>query len=158
MKSNLRTVTVAAALAVLMTLSGAGLGMADKTADVKALVEEGVIMAVVEGLDAALKAIGDPQGPFIKGDLYLFAGPLDRVTLSAHPYRPDLVGEDLSALRDDHGKFLVFQFLKIALENGAGWNEYWWPKPGAEEPSLKKSYVMKVPGKSMWIAGGFYLE
>ncbi len=129
MKSKLRTVTVAAALAVVMTLSGAGLAMADKTADVKALVEEGVIMAVVEGMDAALKAIGDPQGPFIKGDLYLFAGPLDRVTLSAHPYDPDLVGEDLSALRDDHGKFLVFQFLKNALENAAGWNEYWWPKP-----------------------------
>ncbi len=158
MKSNVRTVTVAAVLTAVMTLSGAGLATADKTADVKALVEEGVIMAVVEGMDAALKAIGDPQGPFINGDLYLFAGPLDRVTLSAHPYRPDLVGEDLSTFRDNHGNFLFFQFLKIALEDGAGWNEYWWPKPEAEESSLKKSYVMKVPGKSMWIAGGFYLE
>ncbi len=158
MKSKLRTVTVAAALAVVMTLSGAGLAMADKTAEVKALVEEGVIMAVVEGMDAALKAIGDPQGPFIKGDLYLFAGSLDRVTLSAHPYKPDLVGKDLSTFRDDHGNFLFFQFLKIALEDGAGWTEYWWPKPGAEELSLKKTYVMKVPGKSMYVGGGFYLE
>ena len=147
MKSNLRTVTVAAALA-----------MADEAAEVKALVEEGVIMAVVEGMDAALKAIGDPKGPFIKGDLYLFAGPLDRITASAHPYKLDLVGKDLSAFRDNHGNFLFFRILKIALENGAGWSEYWWPKPGAKESSLKKSYVMKVPGKSMYIGSGFYLE
>ncbi len=154
---SLRTVTVAAAL-VVMTLLGTGLAMADETAEVKALVEKGVIMAVVEGMDAALEAIGDPEGPFIKGDFYLFAGPLDRVTLSAHPYKPDLVGEDLSAFRDDHGNFFFFQFLKIALEAGAGWTEYWWPKPGAEELSLKKTYVMKVPGKSMYVGGGLYLE
>ena len=146
-QNNLGTVTLATALVV-----------ADKTAEVKALVEEGVIMAVVEGVDAALKAIGDPKGPFIRGDLYLFAGPLDRVTASAHPYKPDLVGKDLSAFKDSHGNFFAFQFLKIALEDGAGWSEHWWPKPGAEEPSLKKSYVVKVPGKSMYVGGGFYLE
>ena len=158
MKSNLRTVAVAVTLAVVMMLLGTNLVMADKAAEVKDLVEKGVIMAVVEGMDAALKEIGDPKGSFIKGDLYLFAGPLDRVTLSAHPYALHLVGENLGAFRDNHGNFFLFQFLKIALEDGAGWSKYWWPKPGAEEFSLKKAYVMKVPGKSMYIGGGFYLE
>ncbi len=147
MKSNLGTVTVAAMLAG-----------AKEAAEVKDLVEKGVIMAVVEGIDATLKAIGDPKGPFIKGDLYLFAGPLDRVTSSAHPYKPDLVGKDMSASRDNHGNFLFFQILKIVLENGSGWSEYWWPKRGAKEPSLKKRYVMKVPGESMYIGCGFYPE
>jgi len=158
MKSNLRTVTVAATLAVVMMLLGAGMAISDEAAEVKTLVEKGVIMAVVEGMDTALKEIGDPKGSFIKGDLYLFAGPLYRVTLSAHPYALHLVGEDLGAFRDNHGNFFLFQFLKIALEDGAGWSEYWWPKPGTEEFSLKKAYVMKVPGKSMYIGGGFYPE
>ena len=117
-----------------------------------------MVMAIVEGEEAVLKAIGDPKGPFVKGDVYLFAGPLDRVTLSAHPHNPELVGKDLSTLRDDHGNFLIFQFVRTALVDGAGWTEYWWPKPGESKASLKKAYVMKVPGKDMYIGGAYYLE
>jgi len=141
-----------------MTVLTAGTAMADDSSEVKALVEKGVVMAVVEGRNAAIKAIGDPKGPFIKGDLYLFAGPLDRVTMSAHPYKPQLVGTDLSTFRDNHGNFLFFEFVKTALKDGAGWTEYWCPKPGATKVSLKKTYVMKVPGKDMYIGGGYYAE
>jgi cytochrome c len=158
MNRNRRIIAVVNALAVVMGVLAASTVMANEAADVKALVEEGVVMAVVKGEEAALKAIGDPNGPFIKGNLYLFAGPLDKVAMSGHPYKPELVGKDLSTFRDEHGNFLFFEFVKLALEDGAGWTEYWWPKPGATKASLKKTYVMKVPGRDMYIGGGYYPE
>jgi hypothetical protein len=126
--------------------------------EVKTLVERGVEMAVVAGEKAVLKEISDPKGTFIKGDLYLFAGPLNKVTMSAHPYKPELVGKDMSTLRDGHGNFSFFECVRIALEDGAGWTEYWWTKPGTEIIYHKRSYIMKVPGKDMYIGGGYYIK
>ncbi len=158
MKHTCGIVTTVLALTMAIIVLTAGIAMADNSAEVRALVEKGVVMAVVEGEAAAIKAIGDPKGPFIKGNFYLFSGPLDKIAMSAHPYKPKLVGKDLSTFRDNHDNFLFFEFMRIALTEGAGWTEYWWPKPGAAKASHKKTYVMKVPGKDMYIGGGFYTE
>jgi cytochrome c len=158
MNSSRGIILISGILAVLMIVSVAGTVMADDSAaaKVKALVEQGVIMAVVDGQAAALNAIGDPAGPFIDGDLYLFAGPLSTVTLSAHPYSPSLVGSDLSTFADSHGNMLFAEFVSVAQDPGAGWVEYWWPKPGASEDSLKLTYVLKVPGQDLYIGCGYY--
>jgi len=143
-----------------MVVLFAGTVMADDSAEaeVKAIVELGVVMAVVEGEEAVLEAISDPEGPFIDGDLYLFAGLVSSVTMTAHPYSPHLLGTDLSTFEDNHGNFLFAEFVSTASDAGAGWVEYWWPKPGAEEASRKMTYVMKVPGQDMYIGCGYYPE
>lgn len=148
-------------LALLMTLIlgliCAGLAVADDAADTKALVENGVAMAKEKGLEPTLKAIGDPKGPFVKGDLYLFAGSLDKVTATAHPFAADkLVGPDLTNLKDSKGSQFFIKFKEIAEKPGSGWVEYWWPKPGEKEPSLKKTFIMRVPGQDAYIAAGYY--
>ena len=148
-------------LALLMTLIlgliCAGLAVADDAADTKALVENGVVMAKEKGMEPTLKAIGDPKGPFVKGDLYLFAGSLDKVTATAHPFAADkLVGPDLTNLKDSKGSQFFIKFKEIAEKPGSGWVEYWWPKPGATEPSLKKTFIMRVPGQDAYIAAGYY--
>ena len=149
---------IACVLTLAMLVLVAGTAMADDSleAAVKAVVERGVIMAVIEGEAAALEAIGDPAGPFVEGDLYLFAGPLSSVTMAAHPYSPHLVGADLNGTEDNHGNFLFVDFVSTASDAGAGWVEYWWPKPGAEEASRKMTYVMKVPGQDLYIGCGYY--
>lgn len=146
------------AFMVMILLLGIGTLFADEAAKAKALVEQGVIMAVTKGEEPTLKAIQNVNGPFIDGDLYLFAGPLDRVTMTAHPYKPQIVNTDLSTFNDGHGNFLFFDFAKIAIEDGAGWTEYWWPKPGKKELSHKRTYVMKVPGQDMYIGCGYYAD
>ena len=148
-------------LALLMTLilglMCAGLAVADDAADTKALVENGVAMAKEKGLEPTLKAIGDPKGPFVKGDLYLFAGSLNKVTATAHPFAADkLVGPDLTNLKDSKGSQFFIKFKEIAEKPGSGWVEYWWPKPGEKEPSLKKTFIMRVPGQDAYIAAGYY--
>jgi cytochrome c len=148
-------------LALCMTLClglmCAGLAVADEAADAKALVEKGVAMAKEKGPDATLKAIGDPKGPFVKGDLYLFAGSLGKVTATAHPFAADkLVGKDLTNLKDSKGNQFFVKFIEIAKAPGSGWVEYWWPKPNEKEPSLKKTFIMRVPGQDMYIGAGYY--
>ncbi len=147
---------------ILMLLIGLSLmfisvAAADEAADTKALVAKGIAMVEDKGLDATLKAIGDPKGPFVKGDLYLFAGSMNKVTLLAHPFAAaKLVGPDLSKMKDSKGNLFFVKFKEVAENPGSGWVEYMWPKPGAKEASLKKTFVMRVPGQNAYIAAGYY--
>jgi len=160
MRYKFVTLITASILVAAAMISATGLVMANDSQALKArvLVEKGVRMAVAMGEEKTLKAIGDPKGQFVDGELYLFAGPLDMVALSAHPYRPALVGKDLSTFKNSQMFSFIGDFARIAKEDGEGWVEYMWPKPGAEEPSLKKTYIMKVPGKNLYIGCGFYPE
>lgn len=146
-------------MTLIMGLTCVGLAVADEAADTKALVEQGVAMVKDKGLDATLKAIGDPKGPFVKGDLYLFAGSLDKVTATAHPFAADkLVGPDLTNLKDPKGNQFFIKFKEVAASPGSGWVEYWWPKPNEKEPSLKKTFIMRVPGQNAYIGAGYYAK
>ncbi len=151
--------TLVLCLVLCLGLITAGVAVADDAADAKALVGKGLAMVKEKGLDATLKAIGDPKGPFVKGDLYLFAGSLGKVTLLAHPYAAKkLVGPDLSKIKDSKGNFFFVKFQEVASGPGSGWVEYMWPKPGAKTPSLKKTFLMRVPGQQAYIAAGYYVK
>jgi len=158
MHRSTKVLGIAMVLAAMVGLF-AGAVMADDAAAtaVKDMVERGVIMAIVEGEEAALAAISDPNGPFIDGDLYLFAGLVSDVIMVAHPYS-SLLNQDLSTYEDDHGNFLFANFVAVASDAGAGWSEYWWPKPNEEEASRKLTYIMKVAGLDLYIGCGYYPE
>ena len=51
---------------------------------------------------------------------------------------------------------LFVKFKDIANGPGKGWTEYWWPKPGEKKPSLKRTYIMRVPGQNLYIGAGYY--
>ena len=93
------------------------------------------------------------KGPFVKGELYLFANSLNNIALaSGSPYNKPLIGKDVSNLK------MVLQMTEIAKGQGAGWLEYSWPKPREDTPTPKKSYIMRVPGQDFYIGCGYYLE
>ncbi len=131
----------------------AGLFAGDKDARVKALVEQGVAMVKQQGKDATLKAINDLKGPFVNGELYLFANSLNNIVLAAgSPYNKPLIGKDVSNLK------MILRMTEIAKGQGAGWLEYSWPKPREDTPTPKKSYLMRVPGQDFYIGCGYYLK
>ena len=72
------------------------------------------------------------------------------------PFKKKLIGKDVSKVKDKKGTVLFGEFLKVAKKPGSGWVEYWWPKPGAKKASLKRSYIMKVPGQDIYIGAGYY--
>ncbi|HMK34031.1 MAG TPA: cache domain-containing protein, partial [Desulfomonilaceae bacterium] len=83
----------------------------------------------------------------------------EKTTLLAHPFAADkLVGADLTSFKDPKGNQFFTKFREIAVNPGSGWVEYWWPKPAAKEPSLKKTYIMAVPGQKAYFAAGYYVN
>ncbi len=143
-------------LALCLCVGWVGLAKAASPDDAKALVKSALKMAKEKGLDATLKAIADPKGPFVKGDLYIFAGDTKNTQLVAHPIKPKLVGKDLSKIKDIKGKLFFMGFVQTAQNKGSGWVDYYWPKPGSKKPVPKTTYVEIVPGTNIYFACGIY--
>jgi methyl-accepting chemotaxis protein len=122
------------------------------------LVQKALKLSRCKGLQCALEAAAQKNGPLSKGeDLYVYAGSTERITLLAHPISPEkLVGPDLSRTPDIKGKKFFVELAELSAKEGSGWINYWWPKPGETKPSLKSTYFMSVPGEPVYFACGIY--
>ena len=129
---------------------------ADKAAEAKAIVDAGLAMAKEKGLDATYAAIRDKNGPFTKGEYYIFVGVVDKPMIIVHPVKPALENKDMAKMKDVKGKYFFVEFMNTAKGPGEGWVDYWWPKPGTKEPSSKKTWIKRVPGQNVWFGCGFY--
>jgi methyl-accepting chemotaxis protein len=79
-------------------------------------------------------------------------------TMIMHPVKPELDGSDLSGTEDPDGKKLFVDMVKVVQDKGAGFVEYQWPKPGAEEPQPKVSYVAGYEPWGWVIGSGIYVD
>ena len=71
---------------------------------------------------------------------YFWVNDLDAVIID-HPIKPELNGKDLSKLQDKNGLYIFTEFAKVAAENGSGYVDYTWAKPGSSKVEDKVSYV-----------------
>ncbi|OHV81058.1 methyl-accepting chemotaxis protein [Rhizobium sp. LCM 4573] len=79
-------------------------------------------------------------------------------TMVMHPIKPEMNGGDLSDDKDPNGKFLFVEFVNVVKAQGKGFVDYYWPKPGAEEPVEKFSHVAGFEPWG-WIVGtGVYVD
>ncbi len=90
------------------------------------------------------------------GNNYLWVNDM-KPTMVMHPLKPELDGKDLSANKDPNGKYLFNEFVKTVKASGSGYVDYAWPKPGAQQPVAKLSYVTAAPWG--WVVGtGVYID
>ena len=75
-----------------------------------------------------------------------------------HPIKPELNGKDLTQSKDPAGKFLFVEFVKMVSANSQGFVDYLWPKPGADHPIAKISYVKGHQGWGWVIGSGDYID
>ncbi|SHJ42541.1 methyl-accepting chemotaxis sensory transducer with Cache sensor [Malonomonas rubra DSM 5091] len=75
-----------------------------------------------------------------------------------HPIKPALDGQDLSNSKDPDGLRLFVEMVKVTDKSGAGFVEYQWPKPGADKPQPKLSFVKKHPQWNWIIGSGVYID
>lgn len=108
------------------------------------------------GIEGAKPQLQDINGEFVWKDSYVFVIDLENSTNLVHPVTPALVGKPLAGIKDINGKMFFVEFINTAKSAGAGWVDYMWPKPGEKTPSLKKTYVYRVPGQSIATAAGIY--
>lgn len=146
-------------VAAISGLSGplqSAMGQDQVTAqEVKQKVQEAAQYLSEKG-EEALPEFCDPNGRWAWKGTYVFVNDFDGNILG-HSNPPSHVGKNIMGLKDVKGNMYAAEFVLIAKsDKGSGWLEYWWPKPGEQEPSLKAVYIMRVPGKD-WLAGaGIY--
>jgi len=84
----------------------------------------------------------------------------DRVYTIVHGVRPDQENKDGSQNKDPSGKYFSVEMLKVSREQGAGYVDYSYAKPGADlnKPSPKLSYVRRFAPWSWTIGTGVYID
>ncbi len=75
-----------------------------------------------------------------------------------HPAKPELVGQDLSQVKDPDGVEVFNAMVKVAKAQGAGVVNYRWPKPGASAPVEKTSYITLFAPWGWIIGSGVYVD
>ena len=105
------------------------------------------VVAKVREAASILSKTGDvaqfdqKQSPWVWKNTYIFVENCDKKVMAAHPMHPELVGKDLTSIKDTRGKSLYPNpelFCEKVQETHRGiWSDYWWPKPGEKEGSHK---------------------
>ena len=104
--------------------------------------------------EQALKVISNLR--YDHGD-YFWINDL-RPSMVMHPTNPALDGKDLSAIKDPDGFAIFNEMVALAKNKGAGMVNYRWPKPGAEAPVQKTSYVQLFKPWGWVIGSGVYID
>lgn len=118
-------------------------------------LEEAKAFALNSSREDALNAFGDPNGSFVRKDMYVFAYDFNG-TLLAHPYLPELVGRNNLDMIDINGVRMIGNLMEIAKRGGGfAYNVYPNPAEG-NQLSLKLLYVLKIDD-NLWIGSGIYL-
>lgn len=114
---------------------------------------------VIETLgDDALPEFNNPKGEFVWKDSYVYVADCAKPTCVAHPLAPNLIGADVTNLKDTMGNPFVMDLCKASKDANGGWTEYWWPKPGQpkDQGFRKISFSIQVPGSPYQVSAGIY--
>lgn len=121
----------------------------EKTFAVEA-VDDAVILIRQMG-PKAFPVLRDKTSEFVYKDTYVFVVDSAYIVLVDPPF-PGEEGHNVYNYSDVNGKFFFRDFFRVANEQGSGWVDYAWPRPGEAKPSPKSSYVRKIT-----VRGTYYL-
>ncbi|SOY69498.1 Putative methyl-accepting chemotaxis protein, transmembrane [Cupriavidus taiwanensis] len=74
-----------------------------------------------------------------------------------HPIKPEMDGKSMADTKDANGLY-VFREISAVGKRGAGFIQYLWPKPGAQAPQPKLSYVASFQPWDWIFTTGMYLD
>ena len=104
---------------------------------------------------AGLATFKQKQSDYVWADTYVFVSDCVQKKNAAHPILANLIGTDLTAIKDPSGKVIGPLFCED--HGGKGyWVEYQWPKPGEEKAFRKLTYTEPVPGTPYSVSAGIY--
>ena len=120
-----------------------------------AFVNEAKDFVMEQGKDKAIEVFNDPNGEFVRGELYIIAYDFNGTRL-AHPYQPDGRGKNAINVTDFNGVTSVRNMREVA-KRGRGFSYYIWSNPAhSDAEELKLTYVLNVE-EELWLAAGTYL-
>lgn len=102
----------------------------------------------------AYKDFTSDKAKWVKKDLYVQV--YNSVAINqAHGANAQLVGKDMTNVRDANGVNLVPEMIKMAAKGG-GWVDYDWPDPISKKVMAKSTYVRKQPNGEGFVGVGVY--
>jgi methyl-accepting chemotaxis protein len=107
--------------------------------------------------EAKLRAMEEIKLLRYEGDEYFWINDMEP-RMIMHPFKSELDGKNLSNNKDPNGKALFVAMVETVRSNGAGFVDYYWPKPGHAQPVPKISYVKGFPEWGWVIGSGIYLD
>jgi hypothetical protein len=126
---------------------------------VRALVVDAASLIEDKGEDA-FSEFRQEGTKWFHDDTYVFVWMTNGIRV-VYPPDPNGEGQNMSTLVDVTGKPIGRLFIEIASsEEGEGWIDYSWPKPGETEPSVKQTFIKGVAsGEQAFLVGsGFYVD
>ena len=90
-------------------------------------------------------------------DGYFWVNDMNHIMVD-HPINDKLDGQDVGGMQDPTGKFFFQEFVNVVKADGAGFVDYYWPKPGFEEPVEKFSHVAGFAPWGWVVGNGVYVD
>lgn len=134
--------TLMAALFFLAACSSA-YALPSTSGEAKAMAEKAAAYLQVNGFEKAAEQFHRSQGPFRKGDLYVFVLSLNG-DIVVNGARRQMEGTDLMDRKDPDGKEFVKQIVNGAKTKGSGWVDYKWTNPATNKVAPKTTYYVKA--------------
>ncbi|KFJ08625.1 methyl-accepting chemotaxis (MCP) signaling domain protein [Delftia acidovorans] len=89
---------------------------------------------------------------------YITSITTDSVVLN-NPASPGINGKNMGAFQDAKGSYLYRSIAAVgASAQGNGYLTYWWPRPGAKEPSEKLAYAKRSTSWNWDLIAGDYVD
>ncbi len=107
--------------------------------------------------EAQSRAISAVMAMRFGQDGYFFINGFDGMMI-AHPLAKKLVGTDVRGLKDTNGKAFNVELIALAQNPGSGIVNYYWDKPGHEEPVEKYSYIQGFKPWGWGVGTGVYAD
>jgi signal transduction histidine kinase len=118
-------------------------------------VSAAVDYARCAGEETALASFSDPEGPFTRGDRYIFADSIEGVGL-ASPSNKNLFGISNMVLTDPNGVKIEEEHISVA-RRGGGTDYYVWPSEEAGGAELLKLTTIEPVDPEWFVGSGEYL-
>lgn len=75
-----------------------------------------------------------------------------------HPIKPALNGTKVGGIKDPNGKALFIEMTNLVNRQRSGQVDYYWPKPGSDDPVPKLSFVKKAKHWNWIVGSGVYID
>ena len=109
-----------------------------------------------EAKATAIARVG--QLRYAGGAGYITSITTDSVVLN-NPASPGINGKNMGGFQDAKGNYLYRNIAAVgASAQGSGYLTYWWPRPGAKEPSEKLAYARRSTAWNWDLIAGDYVD
>lgn len=130
-------------IATIFMTGPASFSYGANTADeATALVDNAISFHKTSGKDKMISEISNNKGLFVKDDLYVFVLDMTGICL-AHGGNRNLIGRDLTKIKDYDGRYFIQEIVVGAKKKGTGWVDYHWANPSTKAWDKKSTYFKK---------------